>query len=105
MEGDADAEDWDVDNGSDDGVRRPADPPEGGWPWQCDLCDVFAVMKKNGNKTYKVQCKLCDWGPDAFTTLDRVKKHFGESLQCAPRSLTSTVCRLSSGGDPPKDLY
>jgi hypothetical protein len=55
-----DEDEWEVD----DGAKRPADPPEGGWPWQCDLCDVWATRKRNGNKLHKASCKLCSWGPD-----------------------------------------
>jgi hypothetical protein len=43
------------------------------------------------NKTYKVSCKLCAWGPEAATTLARVVKHFGEP-------------RLSSS-EAPADLH
>ena len=61
------------------------------------LCVVALVkLLKQSLVLTKVSCKLCSWAPEAFTTLHRVKEHFGD-LPLAIE-LTSTVCRLPGGG-------
>ena len=40
------------------------DAPDGGWPWQLELCWVTGVESdtRPQQKKYKVKCKLCSFG-------------------------------------------
>ena len=65
------------------------------------LCVVALVKLGRASVVLtKVSCKLCSWAPEAFTTLHRVKEHFGDLPLTI--KLTSTVCRLPGGGQAPR---
>jgi len=72
---------------------EPTEPeaPEGGWPWQLQLCQVLDVQKVGYNTNYKVKCKKCGWSPKGMTQVARVEKHYASSRGKKPAGVTHCI--------------
>ena len=54
-----------------------AEPPDGGWAWQLELCQDITFMKKSSSYFYIAKCSVCGKKWEKGTQATRIGNHYG----------------------------